>query len=120
MHARGDSLAAIARALDAEGGPDGTWGLSLAPVDGASGRAARLDPRAGSVTEGSAEQAGIYPPYVRTREDRCRWDICLKTAAAMSELCEPSGVADSRYVWFMTRSLYRSDILTGDPGDSPG
>ena len=70
--------------------------------------------------DGSAEQAGIYAPYVRTDEDRRRWDICLKTATAMSELCEPSGVADSRYVWFMTRSFYKSDIPTGDPGDSLG
>jgi hypothetical protein len=55
---------------------------------------------------------------VRTDEDRRRWDICLKTATAMSELCEPSRVADSQYVWFMTRSFYKSDIPTGDPPDS--
>ena len=61
-----------------------------------------------------------YPPYVRTAEDRARWDICLKTATAMSELCEPSGVADSQYVWFTTRSFYKSDIPTGDPSDSLG
>ena len=61
-----------------------------------------------------------YPPYVRTLEDRARWDICLKTATAMSELCEPSGAADSQYVWFTTRSFYKSDIPTGDPPDSPG
>ena len=36
-----------------------------------------------------------YPPHVRTAEDRARWDICVKTAVAYSELCEPSGVADS-------------------------
>ena len=61
-----------------------------------------------------------YPPYVRTAEDRDRWDICLKTARAMSELCEPSGVADTQYVWFMTRSFYKSDIPTGDPSDALG
>ena len=59
------------------------------------------------------------PPATAT-EDRARWDICLKTATAMSELCEPRGVADCQYVWFMTRSFYKSDIPTGDPPDSLG
>jgi hypothetical protein len=58
-----------------------------------------------------------YPPYVRTSEERRRWDICLRTATAMSELCEPSGVANSQYVWFMTRSFYKSGIPTGTPDD---
>jgi hypothetical protein len=57
---------------------------------------------------------------VRTPADRARWDICLKTATAMSELCEPSGAADSQYVWFTTCALYKSDIPTGDPPDSLG
>ena len=38
----------------------------------------------------------------------------------MSELCEPSGVADSQYVWFMTGGFYKSNIPIGDPGDSLG
>jgi hypothetical protein len=38
----------------------------------------------------------------------------------MSELCEPSGAADSQYVWFTTCALYKSDIPTGDPTDSLG
>ena len=57
---------------------------------------------------------------MRTAEDRARWDICLKTAVAWSELCEPSGVADSQFVWFTTRSFYKSDIPTGDPSDAVG
>ena len=56
-----------------------------------------------------------YPPYVRTAEDRARWDICLKTATAISELCEPSGVADSQFVWFTTRAL----LQVGHPDRRP-
>ena len=58
-----------------------------------------LRARAGSgVTVAPLDPAGPpYPPYVRTTEDRARWDICLKTAVAWSELCEPSGVADSQF-----------------------
>ena len=47
-------------------------------------------------------------------------EAMYKAAFAWSELCEPSGAADSQFVWFTTRSFYKSDIPTGDPSDALG
>ena len=72
----------------------------------------------GGVTVAPLDPAGTpYPPYVRTDEERRRWDVCVEGAVAYSELCEPGGVADSQFVWYFTRSIYKSDIPTGTPDD---
>ena len=56
----------------------------------------------------------VYPPYVTTPEERQRWDLCHQIATTMSEVNEPSGVADPRFVWFMERQLWASDLPTGE------
>lgn len=58
-----------------------------------------------------------FPPYVRSPEERERWDVCEEIAEATSRLHEPSGQPDMTFVWFCTRSMYRSDIRTGTAAD---
>lgn len=55
------------------------------------------------------------PPYVQTPEGRDRWTVCAGIVTRLSELLEPSGRADPRFVWVGTRALYNSDIPTGKP-----
>jgi len=45
------------------------------------------------------------------------WDVSYAAAEATSALHDPSGVADSTFVWYATRALCRSDIPTGSPHD---
>lgn len=56
----------------------------------------------------------VYSPYVAGPEDRRRWDICHQIATTMSEVCEPDGRVDNRFVWFMERQLWASDLPTDD------
>lgn len=59
-----------------------------------------------------------YPPYVRSSEERERWDVCEEIAKGTSRLHEASGKSDPTFVWYTTRSLYCSEIPTGSP-ESP-
>jgi hypothetical protein len=61
----------------------------------------------------------IYPPYATMLWQRERWDVCYDTAKTISEVNEPSGVADPQFVWFMTRSLDNSDLPTYDSDYDP-
>lgn len=50
-----------------------------------------------------------YPPYVVTPEQKRRWDAA--SAAARNVAAGIGG--NERTVWLATRSLYKSDIPTG-------
>jgi hypothetical protein len=56
----------------------------------------------------------IFPPYVATDADRRRWSLCHQIATTMSEVCEPDGRADPRFVWYTERQLWASDLPTDD------
>lgn len=65
--------------------------------------------------EGSAWTAeGRFPPFASTRDERRRWSLCHSIATTISETCEPSRVADARFVWYTERWLWASDLRTGD------
>jgi len=61
-----------------------------------------------------------FPPFVATPEQRRRWDICHHLAATISEVNEPSGVADGQFVWHMERWLYQSELPTDEVESPPG
>jgi hypothetical protein len=54
------------------------------------------------------------PPYVTTQAERRRWSLCHEIATTMSEVCEPDGRADPRFVWYTERWLWASDLPTDD------
>jgi len=56
----------------------------------------------------------VFPPYVVGAEDERRWNLCHEVATTMSEALEPSGRPDMRFVWFMERQLWASDLPTDD------
>ena len=50
-----------------------------------------------------------YPPYVVTPEQKRRWDAALAAARNIA----PAIGGNEQTVWLATRSLYKSDIPTG-------
>lgn len=50
-------------------------------------------------------RAEHYPPYVKTGEERHRWDLVLALARLIHE-------EDEAAVWMAARALYQGDIPT--------
>lgn len=48
-----------------------------------------------------------YPPDVQTPEQRERWDLARKTAEGLWP-------GDPAMIWSATRTIYKSDIPTGE------
>ena len=113
QRASGRTLAWIAAQAERRRGADRAGRPRVASGDGA------LRARAGGGVTVAAAGPGRHPvPAVRADGARTRAAGTLpEDGDAMSELCEPSGVADSQFVWFTTRALYKSDIPTGDPSE---
>ena len=61
------------------------------------------------------EEFQRYPPYVLDAAAREQWDLCHAIAARQVELYADG--PDSRYIWFMERWLFYSDVPTGTPAD---
>ncbi len=57
------------------------------------------------------------PPFVRTAEDRERWELVRALATELSRQNEPAGEPNSQFVWFYSRTLYHSEIPTGTSDD---
>ncbi|MEJ7569634.1 MAG: hypothetical protein WKF41_15380 [Gaiellaceae bacterium] len=58
------------------------------------------------------------PPFVKSDEDRERWELVVAVAEELSRQNEPSGVPDSQFVWQYSRTLFHSDVPTGS-ADEP-
>lgn len=60
--------------------------------------------------DGGWPAADHYPPYAVTADERRRWDVCIHIARTISETCEPTGIADERFVFYTSRWLYSSPL----------
>jgi hypothetical protein len=63
-----------------------------------------------------------YPGFVLSAESRSRWNVCkrlVEVQAIAGGATRGSGEYNS-YVWFATRSVYDSDIPTGDKSEVDG
>lgn len=76
----------------------------------------RTDPSSGAAGEGNESDTGAtsYPPYVKTDEERRRFDLARERAAELFD-----APPDSEQVWMAARALYRSDIPTGEASAAP-
>jgi hypothetical protein len=59
------------------------------------------------------------PSYVRTPEQRERFELSHAVAEAISAENEPDGRPNSLFVLSMRETIYLSDIPTGTPEDWP-
>jgi len=57
------------------------------------------------------------PPYVTTEAERQRWDLCVLIAREIVDLHEGPG-ENAAMRWQMVRSIYQSDMETGDPAEA--
>ncbi len=60
-----------------------------------------------------------FPPYVITSDDRERWELAHAISCKISADNEPDGRPNTRFVWYMTRHIYSSEIATGSADDEP-
>jgi hypothetical protein len=63
--------------------------------------------------------AYALPAYVRTPEERERFELSHALAEAISAQYEPDGRPDAVFVFHMREHIYASDIPTGGPDDVP-
>jgi hypothetical protein len=59
------------------------------------------------------------PSYVRTPEERERFELSHAVAEAISAANEPDGRPNPLFVLHMRETIYFSDIPTGTPEDEP-
>jgi hypothetical protein len=57
------------------------------------------------------------PPFVRTAEDRERWELALAIAEETSRQNEPDGQVNTQFVFGYARTIFFSDVETGSPAD---
>lgn len=57
------------------------------------------------------------PPFVHGPEDERRWGMCV--AIAEATVVEGGGLTLAQARWHESRTLYRSDLPTGDAADPP-
>jgi hypothetical protein len=60
------------------------------------------------------------PSYVRTPEERERFELSRLIAELISAGNEPDGRPNSLFVLYMRKTIYFGDIPTGTPEDWPG
>lgn len=83
------------------------------PDDDGVGPNLRLDPsRTKALNHDPLEHLIEYPVYVRSIEEKGRWDAAAKTATAMVSGENPLIEGNAETVWLATRALYKSDIPT--------
>lgn len=58
-----------------------------------------------------------YPPFVLTEADQARWDLSYAIAAKTSADNEPDGRPNSQFVWGYARTVFFSELPTGDPSE---
>ena len=59
------------------------------------------------------------PSYVRTLEERERFELSHPIAELISAENEPDGRPNSLFVLYMRETIYFSDLPTGTPEDAP-
>ena len=83
------------------------------PDDFVVGPNLRLDPsRTEAANHESLDHFIGYPVYVRSIEEKRRWDAAAKTAAAMVSGENPLIEGNAETVLLATRALFKSDIPT--------